>query len=382
MYLAFLSSVVLYAQQGEYIDISEYYYDESNETDCTVFVTALFDADGYISSFNRHTVWEKTGRIEHLTITGKREGENYIVSRSLNGLVGDHGETRTFIPGTGCWHTINDDGTPGADVYYSDDPPNLTYDPDRPHDYIVSYDQNTITVSNIHAEPGRTVFTLDDGRIRTFYFSRYPDSVNTYTYKNKFCIISDNDSSYSSGAIITTNHKFRSWKVNAALVDFLLWSEDDLAFPLILGLPFEYPIYTASSHLIEDDGSTVYDSDNLHHAGNLPWASAYGKGIGDIITINLGKERKTALHFINGYTFAERPDLYAKNSRLRSARVTNRANGRSLVLDVADVGDEQLFDLSSLFDDSGNMNCLDFEVISVYPGSKYDDLCIQMMSME
>lgn len=148
-------------------------------------------------------------------------------------------------------------------------------------------------------------------------------------------------------------------------------------FPMIfLENPFAPPnnwSYTASSFLKERNAE--YGANNLSSIGGLPWASANGYGIGDKITINMGASPSDSIIVINGYVSKDRPDLYTANSRVKEMKITNLNNGKSQIETVEDSKIPRTIDISDL---SPNKNTrLEIEILSVYPGEKYKDLCIQ-----
>lgn len=135
--------------------------------------------------------------------------------------------------------------------------------------------------------------------------------------------------------------------------------------------------YHATSYLTE--GKNTYEAEHLQWKDGLPWASGNGKGIGDIISIReFEKENPATLKIMNGYQDNAYPDYYEKNSRIKTLKVTNAETGKSKAVTVKDGREPQSFQLGEL----GTGNAFDMEVVDVYPGSKYDDLCIQYLVIE
>jgi len=150
----------------------------------------------------------------------------------------------------------------------------------------------------------------------------------------------------------------------------------DILFPLLfLEKPFTSNNwgYKASSSLKE--GNTEYSPNNLSSPNGLPWASANGYGIGDKITIEMGSSPNDALIIINGFVSKDKPDLFEANSRVKQIKLTNLNNGKSKIRTIEDSASPQSIELSDL-SPSRNMR-LEIEILSVYPGAKYRDLCIQ-----
>ena len=135
--------------------------------------------------------------------------------------------------------------------------------------------------------------------------------------------------------------------------------------------------YHATSYLTE--GKVTYEPEHLQWKDGLPWASGNGKGIGDVISIReFEKENPGTLRIMNGYQDKAHPDYYEKNSRIKTLKVTNAETGKSMSVTVKDEREPQSFRLGEL----GAGNAFDIEVMDVYPGNKYDDLCIQYLVIE
>jgi len=135
--------------------------------------------------------------------------------------------------------------------------------------------------------------------------------------------------------------------------------------------------YHATSYLTE--GSTTYEPEHLQQKDGLPWASGNGSGIGDVISIKEFEHKNpTTLKIMNGYQDPNHPDYYEKNSRVKKIKVTNTDTKKSKKLTVQDIKTEQTFDISAL----GNGRTFEVEILDVYGGSKYKDLCIQYLVFE
>ena len=135
--------------------------------------------------------------------------------------------------------------------------------------------------------------------------------------------------------------------------------------------------YHATSYLTE--GSTTYEPEHLQQKDGLPWASGNGFGIGDVISIKEFEHKNpTTLKIMNGYQDTNHPDYYEKNSRVKKIKVTNTDTKKSKKLTVQDIKTEQTFDISAL----GNGRTFEVEILDVYGGSKYKDLCIQYLVFE
>jgi hypothetical protein len=137
--------------------------------------------------------------------------------------------------------------------------------------------------------------------------------------------------------------------------------------------------YTASSYYT-GEANANYSPSNLSNRTGLPWASGKGNGIGDTITIDLVDNPKNSLVFINGYISQDKPNLFRDNSRLRQAKITNKTNGKTITVTIEDSRNEQKVDISSL--NPTNNSIIEIQVLSVYEGDKYPDLCIQAIIPE
>lgn len=158
-------------------------------------------------------------------------------------------------------------------------------------------------------------------------------------------------------------YTLRNWGIPEELMPFLVVCNNT--------------IYHASSYLTE--GATTYEPEHLEQKDGLPWASGNGKGIGDVISIKEFEHKNlSTLKIINGYQDKNHPDYYEKNSRLKKIKVKNADTKKCKTIVVKDVKEEQVFDLSDL----GKGQNYDIEILDVYEGNKYQDLCIQYMVLE
>jgi hypothetical protein len=185
-------------------------------------------------------------------------------------------------------------------------------------------------------------------------------------------IIKNNTKLYSDNQLLNI--------LNYFIINSVSIETAEALFPLLfLENPFTRNnwSYTASSFLKEKNAE--YGANNLSSIGGLPWASANGYGIGDKITVNMGSSPNNCIFVINGYVSNDRPDLFTVNSRAKEIKLTNLNNGRSKKMTVEDSNNLQVFgisDLSPIFRLDKNTR-LEIEILSVYPGTKYKDLCIQ-----
>lgn len=80
----------------------------------------------------------------------------------------------------------------------------------------------------------------------------------------------------------------------------------------------------------------------------------------------------TALHISIGFVSYERPYLYEENSRPRKLNISV-AGKFSFTADLVDTPNFQTINLPQTF---GRNDELVIEILEVYPGTKYEDTCI------
>lgn len=136
------------------------------------------------------------------------------------------------------------------------------------------------------------------------------------------------------------------------------------------------PSWTITASSFSTEKATQYVPGNLIYVTRLPWVSGNGYGIGDKLTIDIGIWPISML-FLNGYVDRDRPYLYYQNSRLRKMKITDSTSGRSKIVEVFDKAAFQRIDLHDIVDDRSKNGVLSIEILDVYKGNKYKDLCIQ-----
>lgn len=127
---------------------------------------------------------------------------------------------------------------------------------------------------------------------------------------------------------------------------------------------------SASSFLKEKN--LEYKADNLSRIElALPWVEGVkGQGIGEKIQFN--KSLASGMYLINGYISMERPDLYKKNSRVQEIIIRDVKKKTEKKFQFFDTAKPQYIDL----EDFKNVEMLEIEIITVFPGSLYEDTCI------
>ena len=143
---------------------------------------------------------------------------------------------------------------------------------------------------------------------------------------------------------------------------------------------YSFDSYEAESELIE--GKTVYSAENLQTIEELPWVSAKQNGLHDKISIKCMPREDLYLAFYNGFQSKNKPYLYKQNSRVKKIRITYKEINKSVEFELRDTQEKQLFDMKQLYFNEGEHATLEIEILSVYPGDKYTDLCLQAIIPE
>lgn len=129
---------------------------------------------------------------------------------------------------------------------------------------------------------------------------------------------------------------------------------------------------TADSELTE--GGRTYSAGNLlDYELDSPWVEGEdGPGIGSKLYISSELPIKE-LVISNGY-FSQKTELYAKNNRVKSLRVSNAKDPtQAVVFDLEDTVQPRSLELGF------TSESLVLEILDVYPGSAYDDTCINFI---
>ena len=132
--------------------------------------------------------------------------------------------------------------------------------------------------------------------------------------------------------------------------------------------------YESASYLTEKDA--VYSAENLSSLEGLPWASANGFGIGDVIYITVDINDKLNLSLFNGFQ-SEKKYLYEQNSRVKKIEITNLDTNKKSSYVLKDTTEEQTITLQKHTDSANQVGRFAIKILEVYPGTKYKDLCIQ-----
>ena len=341
------------------------------QTPITVYDTTItFDENGYLSELYKE---RKEGKYTAFTkISGTYKNNEYIL-QIMERNYHDHAEPdsdRVYVCKeleNGWALYLNDkhivdvcyseaDNTCFVDSYIDNDGRELFYR--KKETYFVL--NNTYKLINGYFQKLKTVSY-------EYYDINYESDTDTYSVKRSY---EGMKTTYS----FTGTYKAKNYKQICLL--WILRSDIlSILHPYIYSI--HIPSYHASSYLTE--GKITYEPEHLAQEDGLPWASANGKGIGEKIRIDVGRDADVStLKIINGYAAPNHPDYYEKNSRVKKIKVTNTDTKKSKKLTVQDIKTEQTFDISAL----GNGRTFEVEILDVYGGSKYKDLCIQYLVFE
>jgi hypothetical protein len=132
-----------------------------------------------------------------------------------------------------------------------------------------------------------------------------------------------------------------------------------------------------SSAAFLTEGATEYRAENMREFSGSPWAIKSADLAGAEVAVETGKAIN-CLIVGNGFYRAERPDLYSKNSRPKEIAVMYKN------APAADSGMETI-EHRVILDDTFEMQLVPLlygdtqiaiKILSVYPGTDYDDICV------
>jgi hypothetical protein len=126
---------------------------------------------------------------------------------------------------------------------------------------------------------------------------------------------------------------------------------------------------TATSFLIE--GRTQYTTENLNENIGICWAEGVrGQGINE--TLFLKMEDTKSIHISTGFVSYLKPHLFKENSRPKTIELSV-VNKYSIVINLEDTPNFQTINLPERL---GKNDILELKILNVYPGTKYEDTCI------
>jgi hypothetical protein len=133
---------------------------------------------------------------------------------------------------------------------------------------------------------------------------------------------------------------------------------------------YNEPSYLSASSFLTE-GNVKYVPENMNTSSGLPWAEgAEGTGIHETIVIR--KNMSTALYISIGFVSFRKPELYKENARPRKIKIT-AGNTFSFYFDLRDTPNYQTIKLPRPLSKD---DTLTIEILDIYPGDKYTDMCI------
>ncbi len=261
-------------------------------------------------------------------------------------------------------------------------------------DYLFTKDNNSFTFESdlekyIYTNGVLFWIRKDKGRIEEYYtYSKIDDcyyiSIHQYMadYNNYSCF-DDYSNKYICTQDFVKQIKNQNLSVNKFNSQILIMNNFRYLLPFLLmnnPLETEAKSYKCSSELREKNA--YYGAENLRKKENLPWASANGYGIGDIIIIELPRVYNLKLDVYNGFQSEIREDLYKSNSRAKRIEIKCKENNKKLIVDLKDTREKQIIELNALGMIYNSYVNLEIKILEVYPGDKYKDLCIQAIIPE
>jgi hypothetical protein len=133
-------------------------------------------------------------------------------------------------------------------------------------------------------------------------------------------------------------------------------------------LMFGFDKITVSSFLQENE--TSYDSDNLKNIRLWsPWVEGIdGSGIGEAIEIQCWAANSLTMSI--GFVSYEKPYLYRDNSRPKKIKIINLETANEFTIDLLDTPNPQRIMIPE------ESNHIKIKIEEVYPGNKWNDMCI------
>lgn len=138
--------------------------------------------------------------------------------------------------------------------------------------------------------------------------------------------------------------------------------------------------YFASSQLKERGG--VFKAENLGYPLGGNWASANGYGIGDKLNFSF-KKNVNSITIGNGYLDYNNPSLFFLNSRVKKIKITEINSMRTGIFELKDQIHLQSVDIKNLLGDlNGKEKKIQIEILEVFPGKKFKDVCLYYLGVE
>jgi hypothetical protein len=143
---------------------------------------------------------------------------------------------------------------------------------------------------------------------------------------------------------------------------------------------------SASSEL--NESGVIYSTTNLDERIGICWAeSISGQGIGEKIVFEVKKNRTNVsfneLYISIGFVSFEKPYLYKQNSRPKKIRISYEGE-YAKIIELDDTPNLQRLGHIwwPTYSDSSRGKDLWLEILEVYPGTRYQDTCINFLCWE
>ena len=131
----------------------------------------------------------------------------------------------------------------------------------------------------------------------------------------------------------------------------------------------------SSTYLIE--GTINYNTKNLNDRIGICWAEGVnGNGINEKLFLRM--ENANTLHISTGFVSYNKAYLFMENSRPKKIKLSVE-NKYSIIVDLKDTPN---FHTIKLPEKLNRNEILVMEILEVYPGTKYEDTCINMILMD
>ena len=327
-----------------------------------------FDQDMYLSSFVSKSILDKKWHKE-TSVNCEKKIDNFVINISLTNINYNEAQnlntTHCLEKKENSWNLYYENELVGIISYSKDLDECYFYDyEDKTTESFYSKKKNNYILFN-------TKYVLKNG----IFYEQDLDGNENYNFidGNKYSI------SYSYEGLRSEYKCEKQYYCTDINQTCTLWLLRNHISPFLL--PYLFckldRAYHSTSYLTE--GDTTYEPEHMQYKDGLPWASGNGKGIGEVISIKeFENKNPSVIKLLNGYQDKNHPDYYEKNSRVKKIKITNTDTKKSKTIKVKDRKEEQLFQI----DDLGPGQNYDIEILAVYPGKKYNDLCIQYLVVE
>lgn len=130
-----------------------------------------------------------------------------------------------------------------------------------------------------------------------------------------------------------------------------------------------------STKTVLKEGNIVYSASNMKSFFNKPWAVSHENVYEDEIIITSPDNPIRELLIGNGFYDNERPHLFLANNRVKEILIQyDEDYGMEHRVILQDTGILQVVPLLNI-----SCNTIRIKILSVYPGEKYDDTCINFI---